>query len=100
MSEDTIVGKLKSVGGKIKQSTGEAVGSQSLANSGAADQVEGAVQETWGKTKDATHDVTAGHDARTGVTGAAERAKDSITRGIDTLKNDLHHDNPEVSQVH
>ncbi|RXH57017.1 CsbD family protein [Granulicella sibirica] len=116
MNEDTVAGKLKSAGGKIKQATGEAIGNQELANSGAADRVKGAAQETWGKTKDAAHDVStsarvdgavaredaheSAHNTREGIAGAAEHLKDSISRGIDNFRADLHHhDEEKLSQV-
>lgn len=116
MNEDTVAGKLKNVGGKIKQATGEAIGNQNLANEGAADRVKGAAQETWGKTKDVAHDATtsarvdsevasvkadqSAHSTRDSIAGAAERAKDSISRGIDNLRGDLHrHEDHEISQV-
>ncbi len=114
MNEDTIAGKLKSVGGKIKQATGEAFGNQELANSGAADQVKGATQETWGNVKDVAHDAAAtsrakavnadesaevkAHDTRTGIAGSAEHLKDKVAHGIDNLKERLHEER-EVHQV-
>ena len=116
MNEDTVAGKLKSVGGQIKQTTGETIGNQELANSGAADRVKGAAQETWGKTKDAAHDLgnsarvdgavaeenahESAHSTREGIAGAAEHLKDSISRGIDNFRANLHHhDEEKISQV-
>ena len=57
MNKDTVTGKAEQVAGKVKQSFGEAVGNQKIANSGAAEQIKGAARETWGKTKDTAKDV-------------------------------------------
>ena len=115
MNEDTVAGKLKSAAGKIKQATGEAVGNQELANSGTADQVKGAAQETWGKTKDAASDVKASatHDsethatankARGGIAKAAENTKNFVGEAMDQLRGKVHEheldrDGREVHQV-
>ena len=108
MNKDTVAGALKNAAGHIKQATGEAIGNEKLANSGAADRVTGATQEAWGKTKDAaqavgdhvrtnetvacdeSHDTA--HNVREKIAEAAEHAKDSISRGVDKLKADLHRD--------
>ena len=117
MNEDTVAGKLKNVGGKLEQATGEALGNQKLANEGAADRVKGAAQETWGKTKDVASDATSeaqvdgkvasvkadesAHNTRDSIAGAVEHAKDSISRGIEHLKEKIHgHEDHEISQVH
>ncbi len=52
MNTEKVEGKFDQVAGKIKQSVGEAVGNQKLANSGVADQVKGVAKETWGNAKD------------------------------------------------
>ena len=108
MNKDTIEGTLKNAAGHVKQATGEAIGNDKLANSGTADRVKGATQEAWGKTKDAAselhddarahsteahaeaHDTA--HNMRESGAGAAERTKDSISRGVEKLKEDLHRD--------
>ena len=116
MNEDTIAGKLKSVGGKLKQEAGEAFGNQKLANSGTADQVKGAAQEGWGDTKDAAGSVksAASHDVETHQTannvrgkiaGAAENAKNFVASAMDELRGKAHQheldrDGNEVHQVH
>ncbi len=114
MNEDTVAGKLKSVGGKIKQATGETFGNQELANSGTADQVKGATQETWGNVKEGASDAFAtskarttgtrqdaeveAHDTRTGIAATAEHLKDKVAHSIDNLKEHLHEER-EVHQV-
>jgi uncharacterized protein YjbJ (UPF0337 family) len=90
--------------GKVKQTLGEAFNNQELANEGAADQVKGHVKEAWGNVKDTashiSHDEAAetqttaeanGHDARTSITNAAEKAKDSINRGLHNLEQEHAH---------
>ena len=115
MNEDTLAGKLKSAGGKVKQTTGEAVGNQELANSGTADQVKGAAQESWGSTKDAAGAVrasaardseqhTTANKIRGGVAKAAEDTKNFIGEAMDQLRGKVHEheldrDGREVHQV-
>ena len=53
MNKDTVAGKFDQVTGKVKQSVGEAIGNQKLANSGAADRSKAQPRKTWGNTKDA-----------------------------------------------
>lgn len=45
MNKDQVTGKADQVAGKIKQSVGEAVGNENLANRGVADQVKGAAKK-------------------------------------------------------
>lgn len=103
MNEHTAAGKFDQVKGKVKQSVGEAVGNDRMANSGAADQVKGAAKESWGNTKDAFREVrndaaarsrtthandssaatdrgttSAGHDVRQKIVSTAENVKDAI----------------------
>ncbi len=108
MNEDTIKGKLKSVGGKIEQAAGETFGDQKMANAGTANQVKGATQETWGNVKDAAHDVTTpthtsaeveAHNTRTGIAETAEHLKDKVSHGIDSLKSHFQEER-DVHQVH
>ena len=116
MNEDTVAGKLKSVSGKIKQATGEAIGNQELANAGVADRVKGAAQETWGTTKDAAHDVgtaikrdsethQTANTLRDKVTGVAEHVKEFFSEATDQVRGKVHEheldrDGREVHQVH
>jgi len=108
MNQDNAGGKFDQISGKIKQGIGEAVGNEKLANEGAAEQVKGHAKEAWGNVKDAAADAhdsahananahtseaelhaeRTGNEARNSVTSAAERAKDSINRGLDHLKGD------------
>ena len=79
MSTESVTGKFDQLKGKVKQSVGEATGDDSLANSGAADQVKGHVKEAWGSTKDAAHSVA--EDARA---NAAEDRAEAKVRGENT----------------
>ena len=110
MNEDNASGKFDQVSGKVKQSVGETFGNQKLANEGAAEQVKGNAKEAWGNVKDAASDAhdhaTAsththasgtglhtehdGDDTRNSVTSAAEKDKDSISRGLDHLTGNDH----------
>ena len=103
MSTDTVSGKFDQVVGKTKQSIGEGVGNEHLANEGAADQVKGNAKEAWGHVKDAASDSTnrsresasvhhgdaadnardAGHDLRDSITTGAEKIKNAVTGKTD-----------------
>ncbi len=101
MNQDNVTGKFDQAAGKMKQRIGEAVGSQKLANQGAAQQVKGHAKEAWGNAKDtakgmgnqartnAREDNARGttHDIREAVTSTAQNAKEKINRGLDDLKH-------------
>ncbi|MGA2437594.1 MAG: CsbD family protein [Acidobacteriaceae bacterium] len=93
MNHDTAAGKFDQLKGKAKQSVGEALGNQRLANSGAADQVKGAVKEAWGNVKDAVHAVADDDCAGAAATHcearqhAADRAHDLRERIVSTAQN-------------
>lgn len=97
MNRDTAEGKFDQFKGKVKQSVGEAVGNQKLANAGAVDQVKGNVKEAWGNTKDAAqvasdnahaHAETHGHDVRAKITSTAQNVKDSVNEKADKFKQE------------
>jgi uncharacterized protein YjbJ (UPF0337 family) len=108
MNTERVEGKFDQVAGKVKQSVGEAVGNERLANSGVADQVKGAAKETWGNAKDAAQVVhddrtararaededlksrteNSAHNARESVAGTAERVRDSINEKLNNVKRD------------
>lgn len=107
MNQQTAEGKFDQVTGKIKQSVGEAVGNQKLANSGAADQIKGAAKESWGHAKDAasalidehrheaqaegeslrTHSEAKANDIREKITTSAKNAKDTIVEKLEEIKH-------------
>jgi uncharacterized protein YjbJ (UPF0337 family) len=99
MNTDTLSGKTDQIKGQVKQSVGEAVGNQDLANSGTADQVKGNAKEAWGNVKDAfnansedaklhaetresdakLHGEEAAHNVRQSVVNASEKIKDFVS---------------------
>jgi uncharacterized protein YjbJ (UPF0337 family) len=96
MNSDQVKGKANQVVGKVKQSAGETVGNDRLANSGVVDQVKGAAQETWGNVKDAAHEAGKTHEAerqhktnemRDNVADKVEDAKNSANDKIDSFKD-------------
>ena len=50
--ENKTKGKLDEIAGKIKQSTGEAINNQSMANRGAAQQVKGRIEDKVNRNRD------------------------------------------------
>jgi uncharacterized protein YjbJ (UPF0337 family) len=108
MNTEKVEGKFDQVAGKIKQSVGEAVGNDRLANSGVADQVKGAAKETWGNAKDAAgavHDdaqtranieqtdlgartENAAHNLRENIAATARNVRDTVNEKLDNIKHD------------
>jgi uncharacterized protein YjbJ (UPF0337 family) len=108
MNHDTAAGKFDQLKGKAKQSVGEALGNQRLANSGAADQVKGAVKEAWGNVKDAVHAVAGeahaccathnteakqntadrAHDVRERITSTAQNVKNAVSAKAEAIQRD------------
>ena len=95
MNKNTTEGKFDQLKGKVKQSVGETVGNEKLANSGTADQVKGAAKEAFGNTQDAAKAVAAdahvhaeehGHDIRSKIASTAQNVKDSISAKADKVK--------------
>ena len=60
MDKDRVAGSAKQVKGTIKQAVGKAVGDTKLESEGAADKVEGKVQNAIGGLKDTVKDVLKG----------------------------------------
>ncbi|RMB55001.1 uncharacterized protein YjbJ (UPF0337 family) [Sphingomonas sp. PP-CE-3A-406] len=56
MNSDTITGTTSDLSGKLKEGLGNAIGDKSLQTEGAADQLSGTVQKTYGQAKDAVED--------------------------------------------
>jgi uncharacterized protein YjbJ (UPF0337 family) len=90
MNPQKVEGKFDQVTGKIKQSVGEAIGSQKLANAGAAEQIKGAAKETWGKAKDAAEMLREQNRSRAGAKGEnlkAHEVRDKVTATAQNIKN-------------
>jgi uncharacterized protein YjbJ (UPF0337 family) len=108
MNKEKVEGKFDQVAGKIKQSVGEAVGNDRLANSGVADQVKGAAKETWGNAKDTAavvHDdskarargesesmeskaANAAHNAREKIVATTQNIKNTVNEKIDHMRHE------------
>jgi uncharacterized protein YjbJ (UPF0337 family) len=58
MNKDRAEGKVKDVAGRVERQVGEWTGDTEAQVKGAAKQVEGKVQNAWGKTKDAVKEST------------------------------------------
>ena len=109
MNTEKIEGKFDQVAGKIKQGIGEAVGSQKLANAGAAEQIKGAAKETWGKAKD-TADVARednqskasaeGENLKHRAKNAAHEVRDKVTTTAQNIKNKVHEKLDDMKREH
>jgi uncharacterized protein YjbJ (UPF0337 family) len=91
-NRDTAQGKFDQLKGKAKQSVGEALSKDRLANSGAADQVKGAVREAWGNAKEAVqsgaqaHTQATAHDVREKMTSTAQNVKNAVNDKAERFK--------------
>jgi uncharacterized protein YjbJ (UPF0337 family) len=85
MNKDQVSGKADQVSGKIKQKVGEAVGNQNLANRGAAEQVKGAVKETWGNAKDAAHETAETRKREADM--RSNESRENFTQNVQTMKH-------------
>ena len=106
MDHNIAEGKFDQLKGKVKQTVGEAIGNDKLANSGTADQVKGNLKEAWGHTKDAVHAIAddaraqtavkreaakeqssqTAHNVRETIASGAQRAKDGIAAKAEEVK--------------
>jgi uncharacterized protein YjbJ (UPF0337 family) len=109
MNNETVAGKFDQVSGKIKQSVGETVGNQKLANAGVAEQVKGAAKESWGHAKDTANAVHDSHtaEARTEAENIGQRTevsahdmRDKITETAQNLKNKVNNKLDEIKHKH
>jgi|LakMenEpi03Aug12_release.lakeMendotaPanAssembly.Ray.scaffolds.fasta_scaffold3496699_2 uncharacterized protein YjbJ (UPF0337 family) len=57
MHKDRIIGAAKEMSGKVKEGVGKTIGNEKLEAEGMMDQVEGKVQNTVGKAKDAADEA-------------------------------------------
>jgi uncharacterized protein YjbJ (UPF0337 family) len=109
MNKETVAGKFDQVSGKIKQSVGEAVGNQKLANSGAAEQIKGTAKEAWGHAKDTAADISdsnraqvtaKGENIRQHTEASAHEMREKITSTAQNLKDKVTHKMDEFKQKH
>jgi uncharacterized protein YjbJ (UPF0337 family) len=101
-SDSTIKGKFDEVAGKVKQSVGEAMNDQSMANKGAAQQVKGHAEQAWGSVKEGAADMKArkqpeaernAHDVRESITSTAQNVKEHVQAGVDKMLHKDKHSN-------
>ncbi len=57
MDKNRIKGKMKDIGGRVERQAGEWTDNEKMQGEGAARQVEGKVQNAFGKAKDAARDA-------------------------------------------
>ncbi len=95
VNKDQVSGKAEQALGKVKQSVGETLGNEKLANQGVVDQAKGAAKETWGKAKDAAKDVRQSHqnaandkahERRNKLSQSVKNAKDKASEKIEEFK--------------
>ena len=72
MDKDRVKGKLDDAAGRVKRQVGEWTGDTEKQVEGAAQQVKGKVESTWGKAKDEARDIA-----------HAEKRKDEDSREVD-----------------
>ena len=96
MNDSKAEGFFDEAKGKLKQAFGDATNNQSVANEGAADEVKGHAEQTWGSVKDAASSI-GHHDTNTATTANADTAqtghnmREDITTGAENLKNKIEH---------
>jgi uncharacterized protein YjbJ (UPF0337 family) len=83
MDKDRVEGKVKDIAGRVERQVGEWTGDPKKQADGAAKQVEGKVQNTWGKIKDAakssSSDSDKDNDREPGDTEGTEVEERKIT---------------------
>ena len=95
VNKDQVSGKAEQAVGKVKQSVGETLGNEKLANQGVVDQAKGAAKETWGNAKDAAKEVQQSHqnaatdkahERRNRISQSVKNAKDKASEKIEEFK--------------
>ena len=95
VNKDQVSGKAEQALGKVKQSVGETLGNEKLANQGVVDQGKGAAKETWGNAKDAAKEVQQSHknvatdkahERRNKISQSVQNAKEKANEKIDEFK--------------
>ena len=64
MDKDRVEGKAKDIAGRVERQVGEWTGDKEAQVKGAAKQVEGKVQNAWGKAKDAVKKPSANEEEK------------------------------------
>ncbi|MGA8273038.1 MAG: CsbD family protein [Candidatus Sulfotelmatobacter sp.] len=78
MDKDRVEGKVKDVAGRVERQVGEWTGDTEKQAHGAAKQVEGKVQNAWGKVKDAAKSTNENRDPN--ATDNADEAEERKLR--------------------
>jgi uncharacterized protein YjbJ (UPF0337 family) len=95
VNKDQVGGKVEQIVGKVKQSVGEALGNDKLANQGVVGQAKGAAKETWGNAKDAAKEMRQSrqnvatdkaHERRNKISQSVQDAKDKASEKIEGFK--------------
>ncbi len=92
MNMDDLKGKVQSGFGKAESAVGGVIGSESLKDAGAEDQLKGAAKETWGNAKDAVHATTdtvhdKAVDTRDSASYEAGKAQGHVESGTGTFRD-------------
>ena len=74
MNADKVKGAMQKIGGRIEESAGALVGSESLKDAGREDQLKGKAREAWGNVKDAGNNLI--DQARAAKYNAEARTED------------------------
>ena len=85
MDKDRVKGKIKDVAGRVERQAGEWTGNEETQAEGAAKQVEGKVQNAWGKVKDAGRDAVKDMEKKSEET----RDEEEIRRAEERRKKDV-----------
>src|ERR1700679_2518608 len=109
MNTEKVEGKFDQVAGKIKQSVGEAIGNQKLANAGAADQIKGVAKETWGNAKDtaavvrddnATNAAVERDDLKYRAEASAHNLREKIVDSAHNVKERVNEKLDDINREH
>ncbi len=96
MNKTQLSGKTDQLSGSVKQTVGEAIGNDRLANEGAGEQIKGAVKDIAGNAQAAIKDSASkskseseehAKELRHGVTDTTQSVKKHINRKIDELRD-------------
>jgi uncharacterized protein YjbJ (UPF0337 family) len=80
MNKDQVAGKVKDAAGRVERQVGEWTGDKESQVKGAAKQVEGKVQNTWGDVKDAGEKALDRHADKKRADEAEKAEKDRAQR--------------------
>jgi uncharacterized protein YjbJ (UPF0337 family) len=79
VNKHQVSGKVEQAVGRVKQTVGEILGSDKLANQGIVDQARGAAKETWGNAKDTAKAV---HSHKEAAANKSRETRGKISQSI------------------